>query len=151
MKILLPLMLCCMVSALLPVLQAVAGDTVELRVETVLASDSSQEFDDRLTDSRNQWKNFRYSSYQLVQEERRRVGWGTRADFFLPGGRFLQVVPKAQTNNRIALQVMLMEGTTPTPLMSTSLLIPNHGTLFVGGRRHQEGTLIIRIGATTDE
>ncbi|MGH7965287.1 MAG: hypothetical protein ACRERD_26330 [Candidatus Binatia bacterium] len=145
------LMLYCVMNALLPTLQAAAGDTVELRIETVLASDSSQEFDDRLTDSRNQWKNFRYSSYQLVQEERRHVGWGKRADFFLPGGRLLQVVPKEQNNNRISLQVMLMEGTTPTPLMSTSLLIPNHGTLFVGGRKHQEGTLIIRIGAIADE
>jgi len=141
----------CMVNLLLPTLQALAGDTVELRIETVLATDTMQEVDDRLSDIRPQLKAFRYSSYRLVQEERRRVSWGKQADFFLPGGRFLQVVPREQTNNRIALQVMLMEGTAPTPLMSTSLLIPNHGTLFVGGPRHQAGTLIIRIGATADE
>jgi len=45
----------------------------------------------------------------------------------------------------------LMEGTTPTPLMNTLLSIRNHGMVFFGGPKHQEGTLIIRIGATADE
>jgi hypothetical protein len=142
----------CFVSVLLSALQAVAGEMVELRVETVLATDSStREFDNRLTDIRPQLNEFRFSSYRLVQEERRSVNWGKQADFFLPGGRFLQVVPKEYANQRIALQVMLMEGTNPTPLMNTLLSIRNHGTLFVGGRKHQGGTLIIRIGAVTDE
>ncbi len=145
------LALFCFASALLWALQAIAGEMVELRVETVLATNSSKEFDNRLTDIRPQLSEFRFSSYQLVQEERRRVDWGKQADFFLPGGRFLQVVPKEYTNKRIALQVMLMEGTSPTPLMNTLLSIRNHGTVFVGGRKHQEGMLIIRIGATADE
>jgi hypothetical protein len=145
------LALFCFASALLWALQAIAGEMVELRVETVLATNSSKEFDNRLTDIRPQLSEFRFSSYQLVQEERRRVDWGKQADFFLPGGRFLQVVPKEYTNKRIALQVMLIEGTTPTPLMNTLLSIRNHGTVFVGGRKHQEGMLIIRIGATADE
>jgi hypothetical protein len=141
----------CFASTLLWALQAIAGEMVELRVETVLASNSSQEFDNRLTDIRPQLNEFRFSSYQLVQEERRRVDWGKQANFSLPGGRFLQVVPKEYTNKRIALQVMLIEGTTPTPLMNTLLSIRNHGTVYFGGRKHQEGMLIIRIGATADE
>ncbi len=145
------LTLLCGVSLLLLALQAVAGEMVEVQVETVLATNSSQDFDSRLTDIRPQLHAFRYSSYRLVQEERRRVGWGTRANFFLPGGRFLQVVPRDYTNERIALQVMLMEGATPTPLMSTLLSLRNHGTFYVGGRKHQEGMLIIRIGVAADE
>jgi len=145
------LTLFCFASTLLWTVQASAGEMVELSVETVLATDSSQEFDNRLQDFRQQLREFRYSSYRLVQQERRRVDWGKQADFFLPGGRFLQVVPKAYTNDeRIALQVMLMEGTTPIPLMDVLLSIRNHGTFFVAGRKHQEGTLIIRIGATTE-
>jgi hypothetical protein len=145
------LALFCFTSALLVAFRAVAGETVELRVETVLATDSSKEVDSRLDDMRPQLDKFRYSSYRLVQEERRLVDWGKQADFFLPGGRFLQVVPKGYINKRIALQVMLIEGTDPTPLMDTLLSIRNHGTLFVGGRKHQGGTLIIRIGAVADE
>lgn len=142
-------LLCCL-GTLLWMLQATAGEMVELRIETVLGTDSSKDFDNRLDDMRPQLRAFRYSSYRLVQEERRQVGWGKQADFSLPGGWFLQVVPKEYVNERIALQVMLMEGTAPTPLMSTDLFIPNHGTLFVGGRKHQEGMLIIRIGAAAE-
>ena len=127
-----------------------AGEMVHLRVETVLATDTSQEFDNRLTGMRSQLLAFRYSAYRLVQEERRQVGFGKQANFSLPGGRFLQVVPKEYVNEQIALQVMLMEGVTPSPLMSTLLSIPNRGMLFVGGRKHQGGTLIIRIGASAD-
>lgn len=145
------LTLFCFASVLLCAFEVVAGEMVELRVETVLATDSSKEFDNRLDDIRPQLDKFRYSSYRLVQEERRRVDWGKQADFFLPGGRFLQVVPKGYVNKRIALQVMLMEGATPTPLVDTRLSIRNHGVVFFGGSKHQGGTLIIRIGAVADE
>ncbi len=126
------------------------GDMVHIRVETVLATDASQEFDNRLTGMRSQLLAFRYSAYRLVQEERRKVEFGKQVNFSLPGGRFLQVVPKEYVNEQIALHVMLMEGASPSPLMSTLLSIPNRGMLFVGGRKHQGGTLIIRIGAAAD-
>ena len=129
---------------------ASADDMINLRVETVLATDTSQEFDSRLTGMRSQLLAFRYSAYRLVQEEHRRVSFGKQANFSLPGGRFLQVVPKEYVHGQIALHVMLLEGTSPSPLMSTLLSIPNRGMLFVGGQKHQGGTLIIRIGASTD-
>ena len=146
----LPLPIPSVVGLLLFTVPASAGDMVHLRVETVLATDTSQEFDNRLTGMRSQLLAFRYSAYRLVQEERRKVGFGKQANFSLPGGRFLQVVPKEYVNEQIALQVMLMEGASPSPLMSTRLSIPNRGMLFVGGRKHQGGTLIIRIGASAD-
>lgn len=146
-----PFIFYCVAGVLMVASLVFAGDTVELRIETVLASNSSPYFDNRLDDIRGPLVAFRYKSYRLVQEERRRVGWGKQADFTLPGGRMLQVVPKQFADERIALQVIIMEGTSPTPLMNTALSIKNHGTLFFGGRRHQEGTLIIRIGATAED
>lgn len=144
-----PLILSCVASALLWVSLVFAGEVVELHVETVLASNMSQDFDERLKDIRHELGAFRYKSYHLVQEELRKVGWGSKADFALPGGRILQVMPKQFANGRIALQVLVMEG--PSPIMNTALSLRNHGTLFFGGRRHQDGTLIIRIGATAEE
>ncbi len=145
------LVLFCVATILAWVLQANAGEMVEVRIETVLATNASKDFDNRLMPFRPQLNAFRYSSYRLVQEERRQVGWGKQADFSLPGGRFLQVVPKEYVNEKIALQVMLMEGSTPTSLMSTYLRIPNPGALFIAGQTHQEGTLIIRIGVAAEE
>jgi len=146
-----PLILSCVTGALLCASLVFAGEMVELRIETVLASNASHDFDERLKDIRHELGAFRYQSYRLVQEERRKVGWGTQADFALPGGRILQVMPKQFANERIALQVLIMEGPSPTPLMNTALSIRNHGTLFFGGRRHQDGTLIIRIGVIAEE
>jgi hypothetical protein len=146
-----PLLLWCLAYAFLRTTAVFAGEMVELRIETVLATNTTPYFDDRLDDIRRQLAVFRYKSYRLVQEERRRVGWGTQADFSLPGGRTLQVVPKHLVEERIALEVVILEGASPTPLMNTALSIKNHGTLFFGGRRHQDGTLIIRIGAAAEE
>ena len=141
----------CFVLILVWTLHAVAGE-VELHVETVLATNTSNEIDQRLTDMRSQLeRTFQYSSYHLVQEVRRRVNWGQQENFSLPGGRLLQIIPKAFTNDRIALQVMLMEGSAPSPLMNASLSFPNNGMVFFAGRRHQGGVLIIRIGATTEQ
>ncbi|MBI3247597.1 MAG: hypothetical protein HYZ50_13925 [Deltaproteobacteria bacterium] len=146
-----PLLFSCVAGALLGATVACAGDMVELRIETVLASNASPYFDTRLEEIWRQVSGTHYNSYRLMQEERRKVEWGNQVDFSLPGGRVLQVVPKQFAAERIALQVMIMEGTPPVPLMKTALSIKNHGTLFFGGRRHQDGTLIIRIGAATDE
>jgi len=141
----------CFTLALLWALQALASE-VELRVETVLATNSSTEFDNRLTDMKSQLeRTFHYSSYHLVQEVHRKVNWGHQEDFSLPGGRLLQIIPKGYTNHRIALQVMLMEGSTPSPLMNASLSFPNNGMVFFAGRKHQSGILIIRIGAAATE
>lgn len=146
-----PVLFACVIGALLGATVVYAGEMVELRIETVLASNASPYFDTRLEDIWRQVSSTPYNSYRLMQEERRKVEWGNQVDFSLPGGRVLQVVPKHFASERIALQVMIMEGAPPTPLMKTTLSIKNHGTLFFGGRRHQDGTLIIRIGAATDE
>ena len=45
---------------------ASADDTINLRVETVLATDTAQEFDIRLTGMRSQLLAFRYSAYRPV-------------------------------------------------------------------------------------
>lgn len=126
------------------------GKTVSVEVETILATNNSEQMDERLTDVRQRLAFFRYSSYQLVQKKSQLVSWGKQANFMLPGGRFLQVVPREYVNERIGLQVILLEGGTPTPLMSTKLSIRNRGLFFVGGRGHQGGMLILKIGAATE-
>jgi hypothetical protein len=145
--------------ALLWALQALAGE-VELRVETVLATNApvvaasaTKEFEGSFNpDLKEQLtRAFPYSSYQLVQRVSRKVQWGKREDFTLPGGRLLQIAPREYTNHRIALQIMLMEGSAPSPFMNAALWLPNNGTVFYGGRRYHDGVLIIRIGAAVKE
>ena len=63
----------------------------------------------------------------------------------------MQVIPKAYEHHRIALQVMLREGTNPTSVLTASLSFPNNGAIFFTGRKHKDGVLIIRIGVTAKE
>jgi hypothetical protein len=103
-------------------------------------------FDSRLASLRRQFKSlFPYSSYRLLKEERRRVDWRSEAEFDLPGGRYLLVIPREYKDGRVSLNLMLVQGT--RPLVNTVLALRNHGTFLVGGPHHEDGVLIIAIGA----
>ena len=135
---------------LLLCLPAVAGDMVEVRIETVLASNTPQEADRRLERIRAHLDRlFRYTSYRLVQGERRMTRWGSPTSFNLPGGRFLEVLPKSHANNRVSMHVIMIEG--DKPIVNTELVLQNGGVFFVGGRTHDEGVLITSIGVAADE
>jgi len=121
--------------------------TVEVRVGTVLASSSGQAFDNRLASLRRQFDSLLpYSSYRLIREERRRVGWQREAKFQLPGRRYLLVIPRDYKDGRVALNLMLVQGV--RTIMNTAVALRNSGTFLVGGPHHQDGVLIIAISAT---
>ena len=124
------------------------GDEVEVRIDTVLATNSGKTFDPALASLRRPFGSlFPYSSYHLVQNEQRRVNWRREAEFMLPGGRYLIVVPRGYKDGRVLLNVMLISGT--RPLVNTALALKNHGTFLLAGPRYGEGTLIVAIGANT--
>ncbi|MBM4255649.1 MAG: hypothetical protein FJ147_07105 [Deltaproteobacteria bacterium] len=128
------------------------AEEVELHIETVLATNSARPSDAKLKDLQPVLvETFHYSSYRLVQEIRQRTRWGESIKVSLPGDRQMQVTPRAYERQRIALQVMLREGKNPTSLLNASLSFPNNGTIFFAGRKHQDGVLIIRIGASAKE
>ena len=129
-----------------------ASEAVELRIGTVVASNadpgSAPAFDKRLAFIWRQLDSlFPYSSYRLINEERRRVEWKREAEFRLPGGRYLLVIPREYKDGRVSLNLMLIQGT--RPLINTVLALRNHGTFLVGGPSHEDGVLIIAIGAGT--
>lgn len=133
---------------------------VELRIETVLAMESPVNAPGFINGFEGQFNPdlqkqltsaFPYESYQLLERVSRRGQLGKREDFALAGGRVLQIAPRKYTNHRIALQIMLMEGSAPSPFVNAALSLPNNGTVFYGGRRYQGGILIVRIGATVKE
>lgn len=124
------------------------GDEVEVRIDTVLASNIDTTFDPALASLRQPFgRMFHYTSYRLVQGEQRRVNWRREAEFLLPGGRLLVVMPRSYKDDRILLNVMLLAGT--RPLVDTTLALKNHGVFLVAGPRYEGGILIIAIGAGT--
>lgn len=120
---------------------------VEVRVGAVLASSSGQAFDHRLASLRRQFDSLLpYSSYRLIREERRRVGWQREAKFQLPGRRYLLVIPRDYKDGRVALNLMLVQGA--RTIMNTAVALRNNGTFLVGGPNHADGVLIIAISAS---
>ncbi|GIW43821.1 MAG: hypothetical protein KatS3mg077_1103 [Candidatus Binatia bacterium] len=130
-----------------PMLEA-GPAVVEVRIGAVVASNSGRGFDPRLVALRQQFHNlFPYTSYQLVKEERKRVAWGSKASFDVPGGRYVLVIPREYRSGRIAMKILVIEGA--RPIVDTSVALRNHGTLLVGGPRQANGVLILSIGADT--
>ena len=124
------------------------GDAVEIRLGAVLASHQGQAFDQRLISLRRQFDSlFQYSSYRLMGEESRRVGWKREAEFRLPGGRHLVIIPRGSKDGRVSLNLMLMQGM--RRLFNSEVSLKNNGTLLIGGPRYRDGVLIIAIGART--
>lgn len=125
-----------------------SNSRVEVRIGAVMASQSGDVFDHRLASLRRSFDSlFQYSSYRLLREERRRVKWRREAGFHLPGGRYLVVIPREYKDGRVALHMMLLDGS--RSLVNTSLSIRDHGTFLVGGPNYKDGVLIIAIGAGT--
>jgi hypothetical protein len=90
---------------------------------------------------------FPYSSYRLIQGERRVMPWKREERFLLPGGRYLVILPRGVQDDRLSLGVMLIQGS--RPLVNTILTLKNRGVFLVGGPRYNDGVLIIAIGART--
>jgi hypothetical protein len=121
---------------------------VEVRIGAIAASQSGNAFDHRLASLRRSFDSlFQYSSYQLIREARRRVKWRREAEFHLPGGRYLIVMPREYKEGRVSLHVMLLERS--RTLVNTSLSIRDQGTFLLGGPNYKDGVLIIAIGAGT--
>ncbi len=126
----------------------VPDEGVEVRIDTVLASNSGTVFDSALKPLKQPFRGlFPYSSYRLIQGERRLVGWKREEQFLLPGQRYLIVMPRGIQGDRVSLSVMLIQGT--RPLVNTVLSLKNDGTFLVGGPSYGDGVLIIAIGART--
>jgi hypothetical protein len=120
-------------------------DTVNIRVESVLAADTHEGMDKRLASMSDRLRAlFDYSTYRLLSKFERKTPCGQMTVFTLPGGRILHVAPHAVGNGMIAMELILFQGA--QPVMSTDLKLPNHGVLIIGGPRYQQGMLIVFVG-----
>jgi hypothetical protein len=127
---------------------APGANAVEVRIGAVLASNSGKEFDPRLVAMHRQFSAlFPYSSYRLVKEQRQQVPWGAKVGFDIPGGRYVLVIPKEYRNGRISMKVVLIDGA--RQMIDTVLSLRDHATFLVGGPHHDDGVLILSIGADT--
>jgi len=119
--------------------------TVSVKIETILASNQSGEFDSRLKALKKQLRVLKYRSYRLLKEESQNVPSQGSASFEIPGGRSLIVWPQDFRNQQVALKVRLQGG--QKPLLDTTIRLPNKGNFILGGPPHDGGVLVLSISA----
>ena len=89
-----------------------------------------------------------YRAYHLLGEQQRRVAWRNTEAFDLGDGRSLVLLPKGMVDERVMMQVRLLEGR--KRLVDTNVRLANGGTMVFGvGRdaRSGDGAILILLRA----
>ena len=116
-------------AAWLPVFAAAA---LEVQVTSVRASDRGPS-DAGLQDFRPRLRRLvGYRAFRIVQDERQDCAWGSAAEFQIPGGRVLRVVPKQMRDQAVVMQVHLVEG--KRKLVDTDVRLQNRGVMLFGAQ-----------------
>ncbi len=123
-----------------------APQNIGVHVDSVLASDTHEGVDAQLRRIEPRLHSlFSYSTFHLVNHQEQQSPIGSLILFNLPGGRILHIRPRTIDGDMIVMELILFQG--EQPLMTTELKLRNHGMLFVGGPRYEQGMLILSIGA----
>jgi hypothetical protein len=136
------------VAALLTIVSGAGAQNVDIQVTTVRAADTGP-CDPQLEAMRPRLRKLAgYRAYQLIGEQQRRVAWRNTEAFDLGDGRSLVLLPKGMSDQRVMMQVRLLEGR--RRLVDTNVRLVNGGTMVFGvGRdsRTADGALLILLRA----
>lgn len=121
-----------------------AQESCRISVDTILAARNDAVIDPQLKRHIGELQSmFSYTSYRLLSSKSLNLGVGQSGMVNLPGGRRLKITPHKIHGSRadIALQMIKQK----KMVFQTQIELLNHGTLFVGGPKHQNGNLIFKI------
>ena len=125
---------------------APAAPPVTIDVGIAVASNDGSRIDPQLANLRAKLKAmFDYTSYRMLDRQKRTLAVGETGDFALPGGRAMHVTPAPAAGNKVRLAVQIMEG--PRNLLTTTLGLSRGGMVLVGGPAYQNGVMILIISA----
>jgi len=140
------------VATLLLIAAGAHAQALDIHVTTVRAADSGP-CDPQLEAMRPRLRKLAgYRAYQLLGEQQRRVAWRNTEQFDLGDGRSLVLLPKGMSDERVMLQVRLLEGR--RRLVDTNVRLVNGGTMVFGlGRdaRAGDGALLILLRAQDNQ
>ena len=123
---------------------ALAKEKINVTVQTVLASQSSQHIDPRLSSLIKELKSvFRYSSYRLLNENQLRLTKFVTGTVILPGNRKMKITAMGINGNRINLNLEILKNN--QSIFQTKIKLLNNSNLIVGGPKYQKGYLLFNI------
>jgi hypothetical protein len=137
-----------LVSAMLIVPCTAEAQPLDIQVTTVRALEEGP-CDPQLESLRPRLRHIAgYRAYHLLGEQQRRVAWRNTEAFELGDGRSLVLLPKGMVDERVMMQVRLLEGR--KRLVDTNVRLANGGTMVFGvGRdaRSGDGAILILLRA----
>lgn len=130
--------------------QGDAGNSVDVRVQCVLATNTHKGMDANLAATpigHRLEAIFDYTTYRLIKRGEEHTTFGRAVAFNLPGDRILHVAPMAMDRNMIVMDVVLFEGA--HSIMRMQLKLPNRGALILVGPRDPREAYITTIAPQT--
>lgn len=125
---------------------AASGPPVTVDVGVVLASQEGATVDPALSSIQGKLRSmFNYTSYRMVDRQKRLLAVGETGEFVLPGDRSMRVTPSPSRGQKVRLAVEIREG--GKNLIATTLGLSRGGMVLVGGPSFQNGVLILIISA----
>ncbi|HEY5997545.1 MAG TPA: hypothetical protein VIU29_11025 [Candidatus Deferrimicrobiaceae bacterium] len=125
---------------------AFAAPSVSIEVAIAQASHEGSAIDPALSKMKSKLQSmFNYTSYKMLDRQKRTIPVGSTGEIPLPGNRVLKATPASLDGTKIKLNVQILEG--GKDKLTTSLGLNKGGMVLVGGPSYQNGVLILIISA----
>jgi hypothetical protein len=123
-----------------------AAPSVTVEVGVAHASNEGSSIDPALSKLKSKLQDmFKYSSYKMLDRQKRTIAVGATGEIPLPGNRVLKATPASVEGGKIKLDVQILEA--GKNKLTTSLGLNKGGMVLVGGPAYQNGVLILVISA----
>ena len=124
--------------------QIKAEPIVRIDVKTILASNNGRDTDPRLKGLVRELKSvFRYSSYQLLSQDRANLRMNRSERISLPGGRMMSITLKGLSGRRATLLLEIYRR--KEQIFQTVIQLRNQSSVTVGGPEYRGGYLLFNI------
>lgn len=124
--------------------QIKAEPIVRIDVKTILASNNGRDTDPRLKGLVRELKSvFRYSSYQLLSQDRANLRMNRSERISLPGGRMMSITLKGLSGRRATLLLEIYKR--KEQIFQTVIQLRNQSSVTVGGPEYRGGYLLFNI------
>ena len=124
--------------------QIKAEPIVRIDVKTILASNEGRDIDPRLRGLVRELKSvFRYSSYQLLSQDRANLRMNRSERISLPGGRMMSITLKGLSGRRATLRLEIYKR--KEQIFQTVIQLRNQSSVTVGGPEYRGGYLLFNI------
>ena len=92
---------------------------------------------------------FKYTSYQLLKDQRFILNFNQEGRVSLPGNRTLLILPSAPEGKRIRYQINIQKN--DSTIFKTQVMLKNASSITIGGPELDKGVLLINISGVLQQ